>query len=111
MLAVRRHGPADQRVDRVPAPGLPGAQEALIAVKAVGVCGSDLHTWRDGRIGDTVIERPVILGHEFAGVVEAVGPDAKDGCGGRWRRASGGVDPARLAGTRPVRAGPPESVL
>jgi L-iditol 2-dehydrogenase len=81
MLAVRLHGPADMRVEHVAKPGSPGPREALIRVKAVGVCGSDLHTWRDGRIGDTVLGGPVILGHEFAGVVEAVGSDAIDGCG------------------------------
>jgi L-iditol 2-dehydrogenase len=42
-------------------------------VKAVGICGSDLHTYQDARIGDTPIESPLILGHEFSGVVEEVG--------------------------------------
>ncbi len=96
MLAVRLHGPADLRVEQVPAPAQPGAQEALVRVKAVGVCGSDLHTWRDGRIGDTVLEGPVILGHEFAGVVEVVGSDAQDGSG-RPLEVGGrvAVDPAQ----------------
>jgi L-iditol 2-dehydrogenase len=48
-------------------------------VTAVGVCGSDLHSYIDGRIGDTVIQQPLILGHEFGAVVEAVGVDAFDG--------------------------------
>jgi L-iditol 2-dehydrogenase len=46
----------------------------LVRVKATGLCGSDLHSYRDARIGDTLIESPLILGHEFAGVIEAVGP-------------------------------------
>jgi L-iditol 2-dehydrogenase len=50
-------------------------------VTAVGVCGSDLHHYLDFRIGDTVIQSPIVLGHEFAGVVEAVGPEALDGNG------------------------------
>lgn len=79
MTAVRLHGPADLRVEQVPCPGAPQAGEALVRIKAIGVCGSDLHTYQDGRIGDTVPDGPVILGHEFAGVVEAVGPDARDG--------------------------------
>jgi L-iditol 2-dehydrogenase len=45
----------------------------------VGVCGSDLHTYQDGRIGDSIVLTPMILGHEFSAVVEAVGPDAFDG--------------------------------
>jgi L-iditol 2-dehydrogenase len=48
-------------------------------VTAVGICGSDLHSYDDARIGDTVIQSPLILGHEFGGVVTAVGADAHDG--------------------------------
>lgn len=48
-------------------------------VTAGGICGSDLHTYNTGRIGDTVLKDPLILGHEFAAVVEAVGVDAVDG--------------------------------
>ena len=79
MLAVRLHGPRDLRVERVPKPDPPGPGQALLRVTAVGVCGSDLHTYQDARIGDTVVEAPLILGHEFAGVVEAVGPESYDG--------------------------------
>jgi S-(hydroxymethyl)mycothiol dehydrogenase len=49
----------------------PGAGEALVRVQACGVCHTDLH-YREGGIGD---EFPYLLGHEAAGVVEAVGPD------------------------------------
>jgi len=79
MLAARLHGPADLRVEEMPHPGPPGPGQALLRVTAVGVCGSDLHTYQDARIGDTALQAPLILGHEFAGVVEAVGPDALDG--------------------------------
>src|SRR5262245_42134757 len=79
MLAARLHGPADLRVEQVQRPGPPGPGQALLRVTAVGVCGSDLHTYQDARIGDTALRGPLILGHEFAGVVEAVGPDALDG--------------------------------
>jgi len=79
MLAVRLHGARDMRPARVRLPGPPGRGEALIAVRAVGVCGSDLHTYQDGRIGDTTVERPAILGHEFAGRVLAVGEEAVSG--------------------------------
>jgi L-iditol 2-dehydrogenase len=79
MTAVRLYGPRDLRVDQVPRPGPPGPGQALLRVTAVGICGSDLHSYLDGRIGDTQIERPLILGHEFGAVVEAVGPGAEDG--------------------------------
>lgn len=51
-----------------PAPG-----EVLIRVRSVGVCGSDVHYFREGRIGSMVVESPLILGHEVSGVVAAVG--------------------------------------
>ncbi|MBM3881459.1 MAG: zinc-binding dehydrogenase [Verrucomicrobia bacterium] len=79
MLAARLHGPSDLRLERVPAPGPPGRNQVLVRVKATGICGSDLHSYQDARIGDTPIAGPLVLGHEFAGVVEAVGPDAVDG--------------------------------
>ena len=79
MLAARLYGPADVRIEDVPHPGQPGPGEALVRVKAVGICGSDMHVYQDGRIGDTVLSSPIIQGHEFSGVVESVGPDAADG--------------------------------
>ena len=79
IMAARLYGPRDLRVEQVSHPGQPGPGEALLRVTAVGVCGSDLHNYIDGRIGETVPEHPIILGHEFAAVVEAVGADAHDG--------------------------------
>lgn len=79
MTAVRLHGPQDMRVEQVPHPGLPGPGQVLLRVTATCICGSDLHTYKDARIGDTALESPLVLGHEFAGVVEAVGGDAIDG--------------------------------
>jgi L-iditol 2-dehydrogenase len=79
MLAARLHGPADLRVERVPHPGPPGPGEVLLRVKVTGLCGSDLHSYADARIGDTPVASPLILGHEFSGVIEAVGPESLDG--------------------------------
>jgi L-iditol 2-dehydrogenase len=73
MLAARLHGPADLRVEEMPHPGSPGPGQALLRVTAVRVCGSDLHTYQDTWIGDTALQAALILGPEFAGVVEAVG--------------------------------------
>ncbi|SFR67396.1 NAD(P)-dependent alcohol dehydrogenase [Halogeometricum limi] len=51
----------------------PAPDEVLVAVKHVGICGSDVHYYEHGRIGDYVVEDPLILGHESAGEVVDVG--------------------------------------
>jgi len=79
MLAARLHGPADMRVERVPHPGPPPPGHVLLRVTAAGICGSDLHAFRHAQIGESKIEKPLILGHEFAGVVEQVGENCLDG--------------------------------
>jgi L-iditol 2-dehydrogenase len=99
MLAARLYGPADLRIERVPHPGAPPPGAALLRVSVTGLCGSDLHSYQDARIGDTAVEAPLILGHEFSGVVEAVGPNALDG---RFQPLPPGtrvaVDPAQPCG-------------
>ncbi len=52
----------------------PAAGEVLVRVGAVGVCGSDTHYYREGRIGEFVVDGPLILGHEAGGTIAAVGP-------------------------------------
>ena len=79
MMAALLYGPRDIRVEQIPRPAPPGPGMALLRVTAVGVCGSDLHTYIDGRIGEWVVAAPLVLGHEFGGIVEAVGPEAYDG--------------------------------
>lgn len=51
----------------------PGPHQVLVEVAAVGVCGSDVHYYRHGRIGDFVVEAPMVLGHELSGRIAAVG--------------------------------------
>ncbi len=51
----------------------PKAGEIVIKVHYVGICGSDMHFFKAGRIGKKVIDRPFVLGHECAGIVTAVG--------------------------------------
>lgn len=51
----------------------PAADEVLVEVGSVGVCGSDLHYYEHGRIGPYVVDSPLVLGHEAGGVVTAVG--------------------------------------
>jgi L-iditol 2-dehydrogenase len=54
----------------------PGPGEVLVRVAAVGTCGSDVHYYEHGRIGDFVVDSPLVLGHEPAGTVVASGPGA-----------------------------------
>ncbi|KAH0397808.1 hypothetical protein KCU89_g7892, partial [Aureobasidium melanogenum] len=53
----------------------PRAGECLIHVRATGICGSDVHFWKKGHIGDMIVVGENRLGHESAGVVVAVGED------------------------------------
>lgn len=57
---------------------VPGPGEVLVQVKAVGVCGSDIHYFEHGRIADFVVESPLVLGHEASGVVAEVGDGVTD---------------------------------
>jgi L-iditol 2-dehydrogenase len=72
MPAAVLRGRHDLVLDERPVPS-PGPDEVLVQVTAVGVCGSDVHYYEHGRIGPYVVEQPLILGHEPAGVVTAVG--------------------------------------
>ncbi|WP_375482499.1 NAD(P)-dependent alcohol dehydrogenase [uncultured Jatrophihabitans sp.] len=77
---LTRPGVIDVVTDRpVPAPG---PQDVLVQVSSVGVCGSDAHYYRHGRIGSFVVSDPLVLGHEAAGHIVAVGdvvPDERIG--------------------------------
>lgn len=74
-LAKRERSPGLTLVERpVPEPG-PG--EILVRVEAASICGTDLHIWRWDAWAQGRIRPPLVLGHEFSGVVEAVGPGVK----------------------------------
>ena len=60
-------------VRETPVPELAGDHDVLIKMRAVGVCGSDIHYFTDGRIGEQIIAFPFVIGHEGAGTVEEVG--------------------------------------
>ena len=99
MRAAQLLGPGDIRVVDVPGPLAPGPGEVLLRVAIVGICGSDLHTFRYGDIGDVTVGGPFIPGHEFSAEVLAVGEEARDGPGESLiagRRVA--VDPAASCG-------------
>jgi L-iditol 2-dehydrogenase len=69
MTVARLHGPGDIRLAEEPVPH-PGPDTSLVRITAVGLCGSDLHWYSEAGIGDARLVRPLVVGHEFAGVVE-----------------------------------------
>ena len=69
MKVARLHGPGDLRFHDEPRP-TPGPGETLVRVKAVGLCGSDLHWFEEGSIGGVPLTRPLAPGHELAGTTE-----------------------------------------
>jgi L-iditol 2-dehydrogenase len=73
LKAAVLYGKRDLRIEERPRPR-PAGTEVLIRVRAVGVCGSDVHYYTEMRIGDQVISRPQAVGHEFAGEVAEIGP-------------------------------------
>jgi L-iditol 2-dehydrogenase len=119
MKAARLHGPGDVRthLEAVPEPR-PG--DALVRVDAVGICGSDLHWFGEGGIGDSSLTAPLVLGHEIAGTVEggtldgqvvAVDPAIPCGTCDTCRRDLGHLCPeVRFAGHGAVDGGMRESM-
>ncbi|MFB9948804.1 2,3-butanediol dehydrogenase [Rhizobium puerariae] len=80
MQALRFHAAKDLRIEDIPAPGAPGESEVLIENRFCGICGTDLHEYAYGPIfvpkephPFTKAHGPQVLGHEFGGVVTAVG--------------------------------------
>lgn len=61
-------------VEKRPLP-VPDCDQVLVRIEAVGVCGSDVHYYRHGRIGDHIVDGPIVLGHEAAGIIVEVGSD------------------------------------
>jgi L-iditol 2-dehydrogenase len=83
MKVLRLHATGDLRLHDEPVP-VPEAGEQLLRVKAVGICGSDLHWFSEAAIGDAQLDQPLVLGHEFAGMTESgdiVAVDPAIACG------------------------------
>ena len=73
MKAAFLTGLRQVEVRDVPEPKIERDDDVLLRVEVVGVCGSDMHYYRTGRIGTQVVEYPWIVGHECSGEVVAVG--------------------------------------
>ncbi|MGE5495043.1 MAG: NAD(P)-dependent alcohol dehydrogenase [Burkholderiales bacterium] len=74
--AVFMSGTNNMITKEVPMP-VPGSKDVLIRIDVVGICGSDVHYYQHGRIGDFVVNGDFILGHECAGEVVGVGSEVK----------------------------------
>jgi S-(hydroxymethyl)glutathione dehydrogenase/alcohol dehydrogenase len=74
MKAVVFHRPKDVRVDTVPDPKIEDPRDAILRVTATAICGSDLHIYN----GAFPQLRPMVLGHEFMGIIEEVGKDVRN---------------------------------
>ncbi len=70
--------PEDLQIRDVPRPE-PRPGDVLVQIEQVGLCGSDVHFFQHGRVGSLVVTDPLILGHEAAGVISAVGPGVATG--------------------------------
>jgi L-iditol 2-dehydrogenase len=74
MRAAQLTGLRSIAVREVPLPPLPDEGDVLLRVGAVGICGSDVHYFLQGRIGNQVVETPFTIGHECTGTIEMCGP-------------------------------------
>ncbi|MER6010883.1 L-idonate 5-dehydrogenase [Streptomyces bluensis] len=97
MQACVVHGAGDLRVDERP-PVVPGPGEIAVTVALGGICGSDLHYYHHGRVGDFPLREPMVLGHEVVGHVAALGPGT-DGPDGPAVGTPVAVHPATPCGT------------
>ncbi|HMK96688.1 MAG TPA: alcohol dehydrogenase catalytic domain-containing protein [Acidimicrobiales bacterium] len=105
VLRLKRAGELELTEEPLPSVG---QGESLVRVGAVGICGSDLHWFGQGSIGDAVLSRPLVLGHELGGTVEggpldgrrvAVDPAIPDGTCPRCREGNTNLCPqVRFAG-------------
>jgi L-iditol 2-dehydrogenase len=114
MEVLRLHGAGDVRVHDEPDPEAGPGQE-VVSITAVGLCGSDLHWYEDGGIGESLVVEPLVLGHEMGGVIvtgpragERVVIEPADPCGHcqPCRSGNGNLCPnVRFCGHAPVDGG------
>lgn len=75
MKAAVLTGIRQMEITDVPEPVIEKPNEVLVRIKVVGVCGSDVHYYVDGKIGSQIVEYPYRVGHECSGIVEKVGSE------------------------------------
>lgn len=80
-LGIVAHAKDDVRVEALPEPA-PAPDEAVVAIRYGGVCGSDLHYWRHGAAGESILREPMVLGHEVVGTVLRAAADGSGPAGG-----------------------------
>lgn len=73
MNSIQLVGPQRLEPREMPAPPEPGPGEVLVRLRAVGICGSDMHWYKEGGIGASKAQYPLVLGHEPAGEIVATG--------------------------------------
>jgi L-iditol 2-dehydrogenase len=74
MIAAFLESPGKLSIKEIDKPDC-GNGDALVKIRATGICGSDLHYFKEGKIGTNVVREPHILGHECSGEVVAVGAE------------------------------------
>ncbi len=77
MKAAVLTGIRQMEITDVPKPAVKNDTDVLLKIRVVGVCGSDVHYYRTGRIGSHVVTYPYLVGHECSATVEAVGKKVK----------------------------------
>lgn len=103
VTALVAHAADDVRIEEIPLPA-PASDEAIVRVVYGGICGSDLHYWRHGAAGQSILREPMVLGHEVVGVVEVAASDGSAPPAGSpvaVHPARYGESPARYPHERP----------
>jgi L-idonate 5-dehydrogenase len=106
-LGVVAHAANDLRIESLAEPS-PAFDEAVVAITYGGICGSDLHYWRHGAAGESILREPMILGHEVVGIVERAASDGSGpplGTTVAVHPATAGVDGPRFPASRPNLSG------
>ena len=78
MKAAYLTGLRQVEIREAPVPRVAGPRDVLLRINTVGVCGSDMHYYRQGRIGPQVVEFPHVLGHECAGTILETGGEVRE---------------------------------
>jgi len=78
MKVVYLVGKRKVRIEEMPKPEIKREKDVLVRIRCVGICGSDIHYFLEGKIGDQIVGNKIILGHECAGEVVEIGGEVKN---------------------------------